>query len=80
MSKLLHPNIVLLKGVACCPLRMVMEFCNAGDLFRAIGEGSIKQPLQVCAKEAWLLLGFECEMLLCGECSGLLLALWYCCG
>ncbi len=48
MSKLQHPNIVRLMGVAFCPLRMVMEFCNAGDLFHAIGEGSIKQRLQIC--------------------------------
>jgi serine/threonine protein kinase len=36
MASLQHPNIVRLFGIMLNPLRMLIEFCEAGDLFNAL--------------------------------------------
>ncbi len=38
MAKLQHPNIVALHGIMLNPLRLVMEYCPCGDLFRVLSK------------------------------------------
>ena len=51
MNKLAHPNLVKLHGIMLNPLRMVIEYCDKGDLFAAIIDGKLG-PYQM--DEAWI--------------------------
>jgi hypothetical protein len=42
MSQLKHRNIVGLFGVMMRPLSMVLEYCQGGDLYHALGGGKVK--------------------------------------
>lgn len=44
MAALDHPNIVRLHGIMLNPLRMIMELCAKGDLFRALEAKRVNSP------------------------------------